>query len=181
MPTLRIHNDNKNIMHYLTITTIEWIDIFTKAEYFKIITDSMTFCRKNKGLLLYDFVIMTNHIHLIVKAREDNDLSDIIRDFKNYTTTKIISQLEQDNRKYILNLIHNSFKRKKANKIQVWQRENYPIPIASEKFYLEKANYLFKNPVRKGYVKNEEDWLYSSACCRLKNQPCLIELDNPVA
>lgn len=168
-------------MHYLTITTIEWIDIFTKPEYFKIITDSLTFCRKNKGLLLYDFVIMTNHIHLIVRAKVSNDLSDIIRDFKNYTTTRIINQLEQDNRKYILNLIHNSSKRKKDNKTQVWRRENCPILITSEKFYLEKANYMLKNPVRKSYVEKEEDWLYSSARCRLKNQQCIIDLDDPLA
>jgi REP element-mobilizing transposase RayT len=181
MSTLRINKLNENIMHYSTITIIEWIDIFTKPEYFEIITDSLTYCRKNKGLELYDFIIMTNHLHLIVRANEGNELSDIINSFKRHTTKKILKQLEKDNRKYILNLIKNSFARKKGNDRQIWQRENCPVPIMSEKFYLEKVNYIFNNPVRKQYVEKPEDWVYSSAGRRLYGRKCIIELDDPFA
>src|SRR3989338_1144865 len=107
MPSLRINRENENVTNFLTITVIEWIDIFTKPEYFKIITDSLKFCRKNKGLLLYEYVIMTNHLHLIAQARENNKLSQIISDFKKYTTVQIFKKLGFDNRKYILTLIQN--------------------------------------------------------------------------
>ena len=181
MPSPRIAAENENTMHFLTITVIEWIDIFTKPEYFKLICDSLTFCRKNKGLLLYDFIIMTNHIHLIVKAKKDTKLSSIIRDFKRHTTTEIFKQLEKDNRIYILNLLKNSFSRKKETEKQIWQRENHAISINSEKFYFEKAKYIVNNPVRKKYVAKAEDWIYSSAEKRLFNKKAVIELDDPFA
>ena len=70
MPPKRINQENENLNHFLTITIIEWIDIFTKPQYFQIIIDSLKYCQKNKGLLLYEFIIMTNHIHLIARAKE---------------------------------------------------------------------------------------------------------------
>jgi REP element-mobilizing transposase RayT len=172
--------ENQNTVHFLTITAVEWIDIFTKPEYFKIIADSLTFCRKNKGLLLFDFVIMTNHLHLLAKAKEEAKLSSIIQDFKRHTSREILKQLANDNRRYILNLIKNSFKRKSGVDRQLWQRENYPVPIISEKFYFEKARYILNNPIRKGYVRQPEDWVYSSAKYRLYNQPSIIGLDDPL-
>jgi len=179
MPTLRIHNENENLTHFLTITIIEWIDVFTKPQYFQIIIDSLKYCRENKGLLLYEFVIMANHLHLIAGAKEGNKLSQIISDFKKHTTREILKELEKDNRRYILNLIKNSFAKKEGYENQIWQRENYPETITSEKFLKEKTIYLYNNPVKKGYVASPEDWLYSSARNRILGDNSIIELDNP--
>lgn len=175
----RIKQENENLTHFLTITIIEWIDIFTKPQYFQIIVDSLKYCQKNKGLLLYEFVIMTNHLHLIAKAGEGNKLSQIISDFKKHTTREILKKLEKDNRKYILNLIKNSFAKKKDYQNQIWQRENYPETIMNENFLKEKINYIYNNPVKKGYVAKQEDWLYSSARNRILNDDSVIKLDDP--
>jgi len=178
MPPIRIKNENENLTHFLTITIIEWIDIFTKPQYPQIIIDSLKYCQENKGLLLYEFVIMTNHLHLIVKAKEKNKLSQIISDFKKHTTREILKELEEDNRKYILNLIKNSFAKKKDYQNQIWQRENYPEVIESEKFLLQKTNYVYNNPIKKGYVVKSEDWIYSSARNRILNNNSIVELDS---
>ncbi len=178
MPATRIKQENENQTHFLTITIIEWIDIFTKPQYFKIIINSLKYCQKNKGLLLYEFVIMTNHLHLIAKAKEGNKLSQIISDFKKHTTREILKELEKDNRKYILNLIKNSFAKKKDYQSQIWQRENYPELIATEEFLNEKIRYIYNNPVRKEYVENSEDWIYSSACNRILNKNGVMKLNN---
>ena len=165
-------------MHFLTLTVIEWIDIFTKPEYFHIIIESFKYCRENKWLKLYEYVIMANHIHFIAKAKEGHKLSQIISDFKKYTTREILKLLEKDNRRYILNLIKNSFAKKKGNEKQIWQRENYPEVIISEKFLRQKIRYIYNNPVKKEYVKNSEDWLRSSARNRTLNDNSVIELDS---
>ncbi len=177
MPTTRVKQENENITHFLTLTIIEWIDIFTKPEYFHIIIDSLKYCRKNKGLLLYEFVIMTNHLHLIARAEERHRLSQIISDFKKHTTREILKTLEKDNRKYILNLIRNSFAKKKDYQNQIWQRENYPEIITIEEFLNEKISYIYNNPIKKEYVTKSENWLYSSARNRILNDDGIIELD----
>src|SRR5680860_22457 len=143
MPTPRIHKEDKNQFHFLTFTTIEWIDIFTKPEYFIIIIDTFKYCQKNQGLLLYGFIIMTNHVHCLISAKEDYSLEDIVASFKKFTTSQIKKELAKDNRKYILGLIENSFSKKTENSFQIWQRENYPELIESENFFLQEMEYIY--------------------------------------
>ncbi len=54
---------DQNALHYITVTNVEWVDIFTKRRYKDIIIESLKYCREQKGLELYGYVIMTNHIH----------------------------------------------------------------------------------------------------------------------
>ena len=180
MPTPRINKENKNKIHFLTFTTIEWIDIFTKSEYFDLIIGTFKHCQKNSGLLLHGFVIMTNHLHCLVSAKESYYLENIVASFKKFTTSQIKELLEKDNRKYISALIKSSYAKKKNNSFQIWQRENYPEIIESEKFFLQKLNYIHNNPVVKCYVSKPEDWLYSSARNYLLNDNSVIVVDRIV-
>lgn len=161
MPSLRISKEFPNDTYFITPTVIEWIDIFTKPEYFQILSDSLIYCQEKRGLIIYAYVFMTNHIHLIVQS-ENEPLEDTIRDFKRHTTKEIKKELEKDNRKYIKTLLANSYGRKKGNEFQVWQRENYP-KIMDGDLIGQKIDYIHYNPVRKGYVDRSEDWFYSSA------------------
>ncbi len=166
-PSPRITKKDIGSFYFLTLTVIEWINIFTKEKYFKALQKSLQYCIDNKGLVLYEYVFMTNHIHLIIGAGGIIGLDDIVRDFKRFTTKEIKKLLYKDNRKYILRLINNSFKRKKESEFQIWQRENYPIIIETENFLATKIEYIWQNPVKAGYVTNPEDWRYSSARQRL--------------
>ena len=85
--------------------------------------------------------------------------------------------LEKDNRKYISALIKSSYSKKKNTAFQIWQRENYPEIIESEKFFLQKINYIHNNPVKKCYVAKPEDWLYSFARNYLLNDSSVIVVD----
>jgi len=178
MPSPRIKLENENLIHFITITTIEWIDIFTKPQYFQIIIDSLKYCQENKGLLLYEYVIMTNHIHLIVQAGDGNKLSQIVSDFKKHTTREVIKLLQKDNRKYIIVILNNSFRLKKGYKNQVWQRENYPEVIETEKFFMSKVNYIHQNPVKKEYVHLAENYIYSSARNRILGDESIIQVED---
>jgi len=55
-------------LHYVTFQIIRWIDIFTRRIYRDIVIDSLRFCQQNKGLEVYAFVIMSNHIHLLIRS-----------------------------------------------------------------------------------------------------------------
>ena len=78
-------------IHFLTFTAVGWIDVFTRKETKQILIDSFKYCIENKGLVLYAYVIMTNHVHIIARAEKSTSgLSDIIRDFKKFTSKAII-------------------------------------------------------------------------------------------
>lgn len=177
MPTPKIHAENENKPHFLTLTTIEWIDVFTKPEYFQLLLESLKYCQKELGLLVYGYVFMTNHIHGIIQAKQEYKLSNIVQSYKSFTTKEIKKLIANDSRKYIKGLINTSFYKKDKNEFQVWQEYNYPEVIITEEFFQEKLNYIHNNPVKKEYVNNPEDWKYSSAGFYLKGDASLMNID----
>jgi REP element-mobilizing transposase RayT len=87
-------------LYYVTFQIVRWVDIFTRQVYRDIVIDSLKFCQQHKGLEIYAFVIMSNHIHLLIRSQEAR-LSDTIRVFKSFTAKKILEAIntESESRK----------------------------------------------------------------------------------
>ena len=81
-------------VYFVTDTVVDWVDIFSRPRYKHIILESLQFCQAEKGLIIYAWVLMTNPLHMIVGAIEGNKVSDIMRDFKKFTSRKILKVLE---------------------------------------------------------------------------------------
>ena len=102
--------------------------------------------------------------HLIAKSE---DMIGFVRDFKTFTSKEL--------KKNIVETEPNILKLFEENgSYQFWQKTNMPESISNEEFYIEKAKYVEQNPVRKGYVRNAEHWVYSSA----NKDECLLGLDS---
>jgi REP element-mobilizing transposase RayT len=157
---------DQEALHYLTFQVVNWIDIFTRKVYRDIIIDSLKYCQENKGLELYGYVIMSNHIHVLIRA-SNNNLSDIIRDFKTHTSKIIIHEIQEgreSRKEWLLNQFSFAATKHKRNiNYQFWTHENHAEIIFSNKFIWQKLEYIHNNPVRNGIVSKPEDYLYSSA------------------
>jgi REP-associated tyrosine transposase len=162
-------------VYFVSSTIVEWIPIFMHEKYFRIITDSLNFYHKEKGLKIYFYIIMDNHFHLIVQHPE---LSNVMRTFKGYTADRILEELEKDKTKWILDLLHYYRKKHKSSSYQVWQEGFHPQLISSDKMLAQKVEYLHFNPVKRGFVNNSDDWKYSSANNRDWNDSVIVELDD---
>ena len=85
-------------MYFLTFTIVGWVDIFTRKECKDTIIDSLQYCNINKGLSIHAYVIMSNHIHFIVSAREGSGgLSGMIRYSKKHTSKQLLSWVKESN------------------------------------------------------------------------------------
>ncbi len=173
--------------HFITATVVDWIDIFSRKNYRDCIVESLSYCVKNKGMILYGYVIMTNHIHLIIQS-ERGELSDLLRDFKKFTATRILDLLQnspESRREWILDRLHKATMSHSRNKnYQVWQYGNHAEEIYSEKFLWSKLNYIHLNPVRAGIVARASDYVYSSASNYIAGNGILNKVtlaDNPIA
>ena len=82
-------------LYFVTFTVHQWVDVFTRDEYRNIIIQNLVYCQKEKGLLIYGWVLITNHIHLIVRSTKV-PLSDIIRDFKKFTAKEIYKEIKNN-------------------------------------------------------------------------------------
>ena len=121
---------DQNALHFITPTVVGWIDVFSRKVYKDIVIESLKYCCENKGLILYAYVIMTNHIHLIISA-VDGNLSDIIRDFKKFTSKEVIKEIEVSNESrkvWMLNKFSFEADRtKRGAKYKFWQDGFHPI------------------------------------------------------
>lgn len=172
---------DKQYPHFITSTVINWIDVFTRRQYRDVIIDSLEYCRREKGLLLYAYCIMTNHIHLIIGSEGDK-IENIVRDFKSYTSTYIRKLLENDvqesRRKWIVKMMYESGRKQSNNRdFQFWQHHFHPIQLDSNELVDQKMDYIHNNPVKAGFVDKPEDYLYSSAK-NYAGKQSVIAIDN---
>ncbi len=86
---------DKEGVYFITFATVGWIDVFTRKVYKDILVDNLKYCQEKKGLIIYSWCIMSNHVHLIAVAIEHN-LSDILRDFKSYTAKLLIKAIVEN-------------------------------------------------------------------------------------
>ena len=157
------------IPHFVTMTLVEWIDLFNRQKYKDILIDSLSFCIREKGLVVHAYVIMSNHVHMIVSAdSEAKSLSGLIRDYKRYTAKVLYETLKSDTkesrRNWMLWIIESQGERSASNEImKIWRHENQHIPLESEKFLKQRIDYIHENPVRAGICRSPVDYVYSSA------------------
>ena len=125
-----------NHLYFTTTTVVDWVDIFTRPLYKHIILESLTYCQKQKGLDIYAWVLMTNHLHLIVGTRRPEfTLGDILRDFKKYTSKKIIESIEsnpeESRKKWLLHLfwLAGSNDKKNQKLSLLARRKPYRTPL----------------------------------------------------
>ena len=171
---------NPAATYFLTLQVVDWVDVFTRKIYRDIVLDSLTYCRQQKGLEVYGYVVMSNHVHLMVRARNEN-LSDVLRDFKKFTASQILKQIansEVESRSdWMLKRFEFAAQRHVRNSTyQFWTHENHAVEIISNKFIDQKLNYIHQNPVRAGWVEEPQEYLYSSAR-NYGGRTGLIEID----
>ena len=87
--------NDQNALYFLTFTVIDWVDVFTRKEYKLTITDSLNYCVENKGLTIYAWCLMSNHLHLVCRAKENFKISEVIRDFKKFTSKSILKLIQE--------------------------------------------------------------------------------------
>jgi REP element-mobilizing transposase RayT len=157
---------DQGALYYVTFQIVTWLDLFIRKVYRDIVIDSLKFCQKNKGLEIYAYVIMSNHMPILLRSNVER-LSDTIREFKSYTAKdflKVIDSECESRKEWMLNIFGFAAKRHKRNsKFQIWTHENHAELIYSNKFIDQKINYIHENPVLAGIVENAEDYVYSSA------------------
>lgn len=173
---------NRTIPYFVTTTVVAWVDALSRTTYKDIILDSLRYCIANKGLVVHAWVIMNNHIHLIVSVSEPNELPAVMRDLKKFTSKKIIDAIKihpQESRKdWMVNMFaFVGTNNPKNDMYQFWQEGYHPVALDNDDKIMQRLNYLHENPVRAGVVCEAWHYKYSSATDYFENGKGLLELE----
>jgi putative transposase len=169
MTSKESHFSGRQPCYFLTFNTVDWIDIFIRPVYKQIIVHSLNHFIEHKGLNVYAWCLMSNHLHLLVQARENCVIAEIEKEFKSFTTKKILQDIDTEpdtRRKWMMQHFENfgnlmGF----MKKFHVWQTCSTPVfvdPFKKESL-IEYADFIHSNPVRDRIVDSGSDYLYSSA------------------
>jgi len=159
---------NPDGVYFISFAVVEWLDVFTRNEYKNIVIDSLHYCQREKGMEVFAWCIMTNHVHLIFRSIKGQKPELLIGDLKRFTSQAIVKAIienPRESRKEILleQFLKAGAKSSNVKKYQFWRHDNKPIELWNNKVIDEKINYIHYNPVEEGLVFRPEDYLYSSA------------------
>ncbi|WP_411132547.1 hypothetical protein AAFX34_13610 [Vibrio vulnificus] len=146
--------------HFITLTVLHWIPVFTRPATVEILLDSFRFLSKD-GLKVYAWVILENHCHFVLQSKAlDRDIARL----KSWTAKTLIQHLAENNVRQILDQLAFYKKAHKGDRAyQFWQEGVHPELIQGEDMMRQKIEYIHQNPVKRGYVDEAAHWRYSSA------------------
>lgn len=172
--------EDQHAVYFLTFTVTDWVDVYTRPVYNNIIPEALTYCRTNKGLKLYAWCLMTNHLHLVCQTESTFRMTDFIRDFKQFTAKKTlaaIQEIRESRRDWMLYRFEYAGKYdNRITKYRFWQDTNHPVLLDNNFLIDQRIAYTHQNPVRRMIVEKEEDYLFSSAR-NYASLNALIEID----
>ena len=131
-----------------------------KPDKFKdIIISSLKFLTADHRVLLYAFVIMDNHIHLVWQISDAYKPHEVQQSFMKYTAQMMLKEL-RNNHKNVLTLFEVNSKDRKH---QIWERNPLSVSLFNRNVLLQKLEYIHNNPVKAGLCVLPEEYKYSSA------------------
>src|SRR5437667_4145497 len=175
-PKFQISRDSQAL--YITIVAKDRLPVF-QSDAIKIVTcQALDEARKSGGFLLFAYVIMPDHLHLLTDCPKTS--ADVLRCVKGITARRVIDYLkEHDYQSSLAKLRHSEWKRKHSHSL--WQQEKNVLSIFSEGMFMQKVNYIHQNPVRAEMVERPVDYRWSSARIwqrrELEDEPFIVDCD----
>ena len=154
---------------FFTATILEWKHLLKQEKYTEIIISSLEFLVQQKRIVVYGFVIMSNHIHIIWQCLPNNKPKEIQLSFMKYTAQMIIKDLRNNHPQVLAHFRVDS----KDRKYQIWERNPLSIELRSREVLEQKLYYIHQNPVKANLCLMPEDYIFSSAAyyhCIEKNK-----------
>lgn len=173
-------NFNPNYFYFVTTTAVGHLHIFQRDVIKRIILDAYDNFRLRERMKLYCFVIMPNHTHFTGQFRKDDPLADVMRDFKKYTSDRIIRHLKAEGNAKALEVLASKVERPEKQKFKVWEDDYNAKDVFSVEFLEQKMEHIHYNPCQEHWKLSAtpEEYMWSSARFYLTTEPCIIPIDD---
>jgi len=146
---------------FFTATILEWKHLLKEDKFKNIIIESLRFLHTEGSIIIYAFVIMPNHIHLIWQIQDGFKREQVQMRFLKYTAQKMKFMLKDNNDAMLEEFKVNA----KDRQYQFWERNSLGIDLWSKPVLLQKLEYIHNNPVQMKWRLADcpEGYKYSSA------------------
>ena len=165
-------------LYSVTTTAANRTHIFRRDVIRRILVDALYYISLMNKVSLYAFVIMSNHIHVIIQCPQDFPPKDWARAFKAGTSRLIVRQYQVESNLAALDALRAMVMRPEKQEYKVWEDDYLAKGISTPAFLEQKLIYIHNNPVQPHWQLAEapEDYFWSSARYYLQDEPALIPL-----
>ena len=163
--------------YYFTSVAHNRLPIFQTDKLKQIMTNALAEARRSADLLIFAYVIMTDHYHIITDGKREP--SETLRYLNGIAAKRILDHLKANATASLEKL--RMFEKKRGYKYSVWEHHPDKFLITSDSMFIQKRNYIHQNPVRAGLVEHPDDYLYSSSRIwnhrPLENEPLTMDIE----
>ena len=146
--------------YYFTSVAHHRLPIFRTDKVKQILCDAIGEVRSKHGILILAYVIMLDHMHLLVYSKKE--MSDTLRLVNGVAARRIIQYLKENGFESSLFKLRGET-RERNHKHSVWQHHPDSLEIFGEDTFRQKVEYIHQNPVRAELVNDPLEYRFSSA------------------
>jgi REP element-mobilizing transposase RayT len=146
--------------YYLTSVAKNRLPVFRIDPIKQIVCGALDEARNSGGIMIFAYVIMPDHIHLITDSARS--ISDVLRFTNGISAKRVIDYLKENNFESSLKKLRQQEKNR-SHKHSLWEHHSNAFSITGEETMMQKVNYIHQNPVTAALVERAEDYLFSSA------------------
>jgi putative transposase len=143
-------------LHYLTFSCYKRRPNFEAIESRATFESALERVRQHYILCVFGYVVMPEHVHMLVSEPERGTLAQAIQSLKQGVARRLALRAAE------------SF----------WQARYYDFNVWSERKFVEKLRYIHRNPVERGLVARPEDWVWSSFRHYLNGETGVVEIES---
>ena len=147
----RFHHSGQS--HFVTFCCYHRRRLLITNESRRIFESALERVRRKYRLYVYGYVVMPEHVHLLLSEPQQDPLADALKSLKQGVSRRLISD-NPVKPKTGLNGAPEHF----------WQKRYYDFNIRNHRPFVEKLRYIHRNPVKAGLCERPEDWEWSSFC-----------------
>lgn len=169
------HYDNLGTARFITLSCHNYLNLFEDDKVKMIFLDCLSQIKHKYSLKLFGYVIMLNHVHLVVYPEKPVKIGRVIGELKSQSARHILNYFREI-KSYVLEdlkVLRNGIER-----IAFWHRRCYDHNCRGMDSVIEKINYCHNNPVKNGLVTDVSEWKWSSYDYYCTDKYELIEIDS---
>jgi REP element-mobilizing transposase RayT len=155
-----------NQTYFITFTILGWKKIFINKQMISLVYKWFDYSKDKYGNKIEGYVIMPNHIHVLMKiSSQSPKLAILIMNAKRFMAYEIVKYLEKTGNLKFLDYFSIYARRQDHARYKLFTDGYDSQIIQSLKFFLQKLNYIHKNPCQEKWqlAKTPEEYKYSSA------------------
>ncbi|MGC1872029.1 MAG: transposase [Acidobacteriaceae bacterium] len=156
MPKGLVRNQKSEEFHFLTFSCYRRLPLLGTDAAYSVFEQELETVRLRYGFVVVGYVLMPEHVHLLVGETRTASLAVALQVLKQQTSRKL----------------------KKPGTAQFWQRRYSDFNVCTKEKTVEKLNYMHRNPVERGLVAMPEDWRWSSFRHYATGEQSTVEIES---